>query len=188
MRGKVSAPGCLPSPGGITPAHAGKSCPPGFPKSPPRDHPRACGEKLGMLETQGRTKGSPPRMRGKAALPHRYGPHSRITPAHAGKRYRVPCPLGSSGDHPRACGEKGLSGPCAGGGQGSPPRMRGKVCVGFPIFLTFGITPAHAGKRIRTASMNSPERDHPRACGEKEKICFLSGQAMGSPPRMRGKD
>ena len=72
--------------GGITPAHAGKSLCHCLQFLSNRDHPRSCGEKIAPNLTFNRTKGSPPLMRGKAALRGRYVAMSGITPAHAGKR------------------------------------------------------------------------------------------------------
>ena len=33
-----------------------------------------------------------------------------------------------------------------------------------------------------------PPWDHPRACGEKPRLPVIMDVALGSPPRMRGKD
>ena len=70
---------------GITPAYAGKSDSYGPQRRNPRDHPRVCGEKALVPDTQHRCQGSPPRMRGKADKTLlkllQYG----ITPAYAGK-------------------------------------------------------------------------------------------------------
>ena len=65
--------------------------------------------------------------------------------------------------------------------------MRGKAWLFSRWFLALGITPAHAGKRIRRHSAASGGQDHPRPCGEKsvfsvDKLCM-----EGSPPPMRGK-
>ena len=51
-----------------------------------RDHPRLCGEKLQTFERSRVLEGSPPPMRGKAALPAVPLRRSGITPAYAGKR------------------------------------------------------------------------------------------------------
>ena len=53
--------------------------------------------------------------------------------------------------------------------------------------MTIRITPAHAGKTTYVAQFNGLSADHPRACGENSvgKVVFL--EALGSPPRMRGK-
>ena len=70
----------------ITPAHAGKSRCCRCRRPAGRDHPRACGEKKGVITCYRLAKGSPPRMRGK-----------------------VTCKVQQRGDlrdHPRACGEK----------------------------------------------------------------------------------
>ena len=71
-----------------------------------RDHPRACGEKVGDGGEPFAISGSPPRVRGKVN--------------------NLVWQRWMDRDHPRACGEKP-----AGKGelmypQGSPPRVRGK--------------------------------------------------------------
>ena len=51
----------------------------------------------------------------------------------------------------------------------------------------FFVSPAYAGKSDRADIILSPNRDHPRVCGE--KFCFVLSlyNLLGSPPRMRGK-
>ena len=65
--------------------------------------------------------------------------------------------------------------------------MRGKVRM-CPV-LRYGrrITPAHAGGRGGADMTQMPEKDHPRACGEKNTIHRKFVHKEGSPPRMRGK-
>ncbi len=91
---------------GITPARAGKRrrrernvlrC---------RDHPRACGEKGDAMSVDAIVQGSPPRVRGKVPAGLESAFPNGITPARAGKRRRRDYHSSSSGDHPRACGEK----------------------------------------------------------------------------------
>ena len=53
--------------------------------------------------------------------------------------------------------------------QGSPPRMRGKVALTLDVDEIAGITPAYAGKSIRSAPSSVLFGDHPRVCGEKTK-------------------
>ena len=70
---------------------------------------------------------------------------------------------------------------------GSPPRMRGK---GQPLYIVVsesGITPACAGKSPCPIVSSTTLQDHPRVCGEKPRIFFMSIRSAGSPPRMRGK-
>ena len=65
VRGKVSCPCGQAAVVGITPAYAGKSCPPQAPTFTRQDHPRVCGEKCPPGKFFFITVGSPPRMRGK---------------------------------------------------------------------------------------------------------------------------
>ena len=90
-------------------------------------------------------------------------------------------------DHPRVCGEKRLNGFKKPSGQGSPPRMRGKVTQIFFGLVSHGITPAYAGKSIHSDMLHSRPEDHPRVCGEKCFRCRAYNRILGSPPRMRGK-
>ena len=71
--------------------------------------------------------------------------------------------------------------------MGSPPRMRGKAVAIFRQLHHGRITPAYAGKRDSIPQQSSLRRDHPRVCGEKPRIFFMSIRSAGSPPRMRGK-
>ena len=71
---------------GITPAYAGKSRSPSPLQRPARDHPRVCGEKFERSDPRFPSRGSPPRMRGKAKAGIVDNLHLRITPAYAGKR------------------------------------------------------------------------------------------------------
>ena len=71
------------------------------------------------------------------------------------------------GDHPRVCGEKYLNLMNEQREKGSPPRMRGKVSEPDERAEGKGITPAYAGKSIRSAPSSVLFWDHPRVCGEK---------------------
>ncbi len=53
-------------------------------------------------------------------------------------------------DHPRVCGEKEPAAEGTNGQVGSPPRMRGKVLHLSDLLILRGITPAYAGKRVRS--------------------------------------
>ena len=91
------------------------------------------------------------------------------------------------GDHPRMCGEKGLSTFWSRNHSGSPPRMRGKVRAQCVQRDCVGITPAYAGKRPCLTCPDWLSRDHPRVCGEKRWFSSTAILYQGSPPRMRGK-
>ena len=128
-----------------------------------------------------------PRVRGKQNKANYLAKFDGITPARAGKTKRrgrrVSCPW----DHPRACGENNscaLTSPLA---AGSPPRVRGKQHLFQRHHPVLGITPARAGKTTASTRDASFARDHPRACGENSSAGKLTGQDLGSPPRVRGK-
>ena len=108
-----------------------------------------------------------PHMRGKGVVhvfvPEKFG----ITPAHAGKRERVSR--------------------CACWTEGSPPRMRGKDVHQSESEEPHGITPAYAGKRAWPALEIDLSQDHPRTCGEKERLEITVRAIIGSPPHVRGK-
>ena len=152
---------------GITPACAGKRMLVGECPKPLWDHPRVCGEKEIAAGRDVAYWGSPPRVRGKAAVAALKGHAAGITPAYAGKRLITTMMRNQLRDHPRVCGEKI---PMAGNAPvraGSPPRMRGKV---------------HCPR-----SRLGRTRDHPRVCGEKNAASIWAICARGSPPRVRGK-
>ena len=94
---------------GIIPAYAGSTLLPRRVRSNSRDHPRVCGEHAHHEDSEARYPGSSPRMRG---APHgRAGRAGRlgIIPAYAGSTSSHPPPRGHNWDHPRVCGEHGVS-------------------------------------------------------------------------------
>ena len=187
MRGKVCLLGSKTGLTGITPACAGKRKPRIIVIRQFQDHPRTCGEK-GLSTFWSRNhSGSPPHMRGKDYRSNVRSIAPRITPAHAGKRPRSPVRASLARDHPRTCGEKDHRPIRPLRTAGSPPHMRGKVRVRLRSSLLFGITPAHAGKRVMVCYVCAVIEDHPRTCGEKRKTEVHSAQSKGSPPHMRGK-
>ena len=197
----------------IIPAHAGNSRGRRTDSTSQADHPRACGELIGIaLDGASSETGSSPRMRGtpvdapgRQALTER-----RIIPAHAGnsQNSRTAAHLGLRTDHPRACGELSIirteDGRCS--GNGSSPRMRGTHS--HLNSSNSGSSPRMRGTLLRIHSANdagsSPRMrgthpipvdarivmvtpDHPRACGELVGLCRACyALACGSSPRMRG--
>ena len=65
--------------------------------------------------------------------------------------------------------------------------MRGKPALSFSTTSSGGITPADAGKTIFALMLDVARQDHPRGCGENAKNEPKQANAVGSPPRMRGK-
>ena len=172
----------------ITPACAGKSSRNETCWHRPWDHPCVCGEKIEMPYELLLKEGSPPRMRGKGSETQRRAIRAGITPAYAGKSLRGRIRFHREWDHPRVCGEKGLSMFWSLNHSGSPPRMRGKGNQHVNDELRLRITPACAGKRNSWAVHWTIQRDHPRVCGEKFSSRSSADLRQGSPPRMRGKE
>ena len=65
--------------------------------------------------------------------------------------------------------------------------MRGKAAIVPLVPLRERITPAHAGKSLRSTFSFIAAKDHPRTCGEKRFSSFSIQPPLGSPPHMRGK-
>ena len=130
---------------GIIPAHAGNTVRPRRRSGAPRDHPRACGEHLGLTSWMPAGSGSSPRMRGTQHYINAGLSPTGIIPAHAGNTETAARWRSGRRDHPRACGEHvfGLGAILV--LWGSSPRMRGTLRVSS-LSLSFpGIIPAHAG-------------------------------------------
>ena len=109
----------------ITPARAGKSPQKSFGGTAARDHPRACGEERRIPCHCRCGSGSPPRVRGRANGTLRLSTTAGITPARAGKSFKLEDDFDLDQDHPRACGEEFEEE--GDGTKGSPPRVRGRV-------------------------------------------------------------
>ena len=65
--------------------------------------------------------------------------------------------------------------------------MRGKDIAQGSGYANTRITPAYAGKRLNSINISPQWKDHPRVCGEKQRIVKPMWKEKGSPPRMRGK-
>ena len=138
----------------ITPAYAGKSASHLLFITVRQDHPCVCGEKgLKALKKQ-RARGSPLRMRGKAAVIRDVDAVLRITPAYAGKSDLGFLSGEDKEDHPCVCGEKCRRERFRIIQVGSPLRMRGKGNDIHSGSMTVGITPAYAGKRIEEKTVH----------------------------------
>ena len=127
-------------------------------------------------------------MRGKAFGFPRLIPGLGITPAYAGKSRARKAAAAVRRDHPRVCGEKLDELAAAQIHTGSPPRVQGKGWPGNRNHPGPGITPACAGKSIFGPLGGVLGQDHPRVCGEKCEWFRDGVNAIGSPPRVRGKE
>ena len=146
-----------------------------------------CGEKVDLEQMAVALTGSPPRVRGKDWYDPDDVSNAGITPACAGKRVVSGRKFAAAGDHPRVCGEKSVCWPLVCTIWGSPPRVRGKEGTNYTREDVIRITPACAGKSCTASKQRPSTRDHPRVCGEKQKLNRTPMSAKGSPPRVRGK-
>ena len=122
--------------------------------------------------------GSPPHMRGKDVVVVFYEPLRRITPAHAGKRGLNNLCKCKRWDHPRTCGEKTALRRIIKSKAGSPPHMRGKESRTGGIPAAGGITPAHAGKRLKRSRSTVP---HAAIVPLFPSVCNKPAGSDGSP-------
>ena len=72
-------------------------------------------------------------------------------------------------------------------GNGSSPRVRGKLVLLALPSRPIRIIPARAGQTWRRASSTPCPTDHPRACGANNWRSTGKGPSYGSSPRVRGK-
>ena len=146
-----------------------------------------CGEKDVPLRMLSTGEGSPPRVRGKADCYNVPKCGIGITPACAGKSFKLYHRISVPEDHPRVCGEKFSDISSMFMDEGSPPRVRGKGTHPHLASLQPRITPACAGKSRMWRQTAEGIGDHPRVCGEKKLFLHGLDSFGGSPPRVRGK-
>ena len=172
------------------------------------DHPRRCGENRLYLTSESTRSGSSPRTRGKPCVLRHTHLFNGITPAGAGKTSPQFAPQGRTQGSPPQVRGKHLGGAPyskspritpAGAGKtirrytvvhrspGSPPQVRGKRSCKVFQQSDAGITPAGAGKTGVRNGLCTGRQDHPRRCGENFRVQPLFGNAVGSPPQVRGK-
>ena len=72
--------------------------------------------------------------------------------------------------------------------RGSPPRVRGHVCIGDVSSNALGITPAGAGTCAVAGRLPKLCEDHPRGCGDMSLNSIPRIPHTGSPPRVRGHE
>ena len=170
------------------------------------DHPRGCGEHIGIGISGLRRQGSSPRMRGALNAFAPAWTASRIIPADAGSTLLIQHRITRKRDHSRGCGEHhragqrhhDIQGSSRGCGehagrkgnkvlrQGSSPRMRGAPGEHRHRLPLIGIIPADAGSTVCLVFSCLTSADHPRGCGEHLLTAHATFEQIGSSPRMRG--
>ena len=130
---------------GIIPAYAGNTSKTTTPSSSTKDHPRVCGEHIGIAVPAELRSGSSPRMRGTRCIRAARVCCRGIIPAYAGNTQCKSSCTKVQRDHPRVCGEhRGLS-TFVYRPPGSSPRMRGTLKYVECAHCGEGIIPAYAG-------------------------------------------
>ena len=166
-RGKLGECRGVDGPGGLIPAHAGKT--------------------FGPYPADDREAGSSPLTRGKRGQERGCYFVEGLIPAHAGKTPRTTRRSASRKAHPRSRGENGLGETLLDHLQGSSPLTRGKPWRAFRRRSDRGLIPAHAGKTWRENLPAAGAGAHPRSRGENTFICQTSLLSAGSSPLTRGK-
>ena len=150
----------------IIPADAGSTAFIGMDQGHVWDHPRGCGEQLRKMGFGLCVRGSSPRMQGAHRVVGLYCDRRRIIPADAGSTYARELSDAVNKDHPRGCEEHGPLSLLARACRGSSPRMRGAQATQTSTLITLRIIPADAGSTTPPSTTRTPNRDHPRGCGE----------------------
>ena len=156
---------------GIIPADAGSAVPAAGLSVWAWDHPRGCGEHAAAAVDEDMRLGSSPRMRGAPVADPPPMVPVRIIPADAGSTQVPDRWCSDTGDHPRGCGEHGVTEPSKSPPKGSSPRMRGAHTSYEAAETVNGIIPADAGSTGKGLAWQEKERDHPRGCGEHFGAC-----------------
>ena len=135
----------------------------------------------------GMGSGSSPRVRGKLHENAWFPVVVGLIPARAGKTSTITVSRAVVTAHPRACGENPDGGKYTAGQTGSSPRVRGKPGALVLDEGLRGLIPARAGKTPTSWGTKSASAAHPRACGENPSAVGFGSSALGSSPRVRGK-
>ena len=109
MRGKLAVTVRLAGVQRNIPAYAGKTKGTSGATVSGSEHPRVCGENLGCGFDSLGCYGTSPRMRGKHQRKYVKGHDFRNIPAYAGKTPTLVFPAALGEEHPRVCGENGLT-------------------------------------------------------------------------------
>ena len=118
----------------------------------------------------------------------RYCAVNRIIPTRVGTSKVPPLICLGSKDHPHACGDK-LSPLCSSvAGFGSSPRVWGQALMVKALEYDVRIIPTRVGTSFLICAIDGKRRDHPHACGDKNRRRPCSRAFAGSSPRVWGQE
>ena len=126
-------------------------------------------------------------MRGKLPRVPRRNYPTRNIPAYAGKTRMLGYSDYVPEEHPRVCGENLCGKLSLIRGEGTSPRMRGKLPGATSSRCWKRNIPAYAGKTGKQGYYLLGKPEHPRVCGENDKALSQRSMAPGTSPHMRGK-
>ncbi len=132
----------------LTPAGAGRTCPPPTRSTPGTAHPRRRGENCPLGATQNASSGSPPQARGEHRRPGVVRHGLRLTPAGAGRTPARPRAVWRAAAHPRRRGENRAGQTDRMSEYGSPPQARGERPRRSTPTAGQRLTPAGAGRTL----------------------------------------
>ena len=112
---------------------------------------------------------------------------TRLIPACAGKTSERRIRTLRAAAHPRVCGENVHSRGASAQVSGSSPRVRGKRFKNSGQPSGIRLIPACAGKTSAVLESHGAAAAHPRVCGENAGVASSRSAALGSSPRVRGK-
>ena len=186
-RGKRKLIPALSKPGGLIPAHAGKTEMSSNHPQPCRAHPRSRGENCARLDRTEASGGSSPLTRGKPAIVGWSEVVEGLIPAHAGKTKRSTTLTRACAAHPRSRGENRRRTEAWRSTVGSSPLTRGKLLAAVFHEGRPRLIPAHAGKTCVASTCACGERAHPRSRGENPLHDPLGSLHQGLIPAHAGK-
>ena len=186
-RGKPRVARVAGLPGGLIPAHAGKTQPPTARPVAGWAHPRSRGENSAPATATRRPSGSSPLTRGKLKVFQLLDGNRGLIPAHAGKTGITVCMTEANTAHPRSRGENAIEAGKKLAADGSSPLTRGKLYTYGAAATGQRLIPAHAGKTRDEGAAKASPRAHPRSRGENPQSPSSSATSAGSSPLTRGK-
>ena len=154
--------------------------------SPPRVHPRVCGEAGGTATRSQRPLGPSPRVRGSRRVVVEILAGEGSIPACAGKPPSAGNTLAGRRVHPRVCGEALLNRTNHQFSGGPSPRVRGSRASTCPARGRGRSIPACAGKPPPSVATRTCPWVHPRVCGEASRRPRTLEYGSGPSPRVRG--
>ena len=148
--------------------------------------PRIRGDHMPNLLAESAAAGSSPPTRGPPRAQRRVLLEGGVIPAYAGTTPGPRLCRAPAGDHPRMCGDHNQGRLGTHVVRGSSPHVRGPRVLVVACLHVVGIIPACAGTTSGCRTSLRRPGDHPRMCGDHQKLLDLMRTFQGSSPHARG--